>query len=204
MYLCFTLMGKLSYSIITGITAYRIVAAPVLLILIFTGNERLFAWLLPVSFFTDLIDGYLARKYKVNSVFGARLDSIGDDLTMLAGIAGLFVFKMEFLKDHWVSVGILLALFLIQTVSALIRYGKISSFHTYLAKTAAIFQGMFLILLFILPDPLPILFYAAAALTMLDLIEEIVLVVLLPQWKVNIKGLYWVLKERSLTTNTKA
>ena len=93
-------MQKGSYYIINGITIYRLVAAPVLMILVFTGNIVLFSVLLPISFFSDFIDGYLARKFKVASIIGTKLDSIGDDLTVLAAIVGLFVLKTEFVKEE--------------------------------------------------------------------------------------------------------
>src|SRR3954462_12389 len=93
-------MQKLSYYIINGITIYRIAITPVLLMLIFTGNDEWFRWLLPVSFFTDLIDGYLARKYKVTSIAGTKLDSIGDDLTVLSAVVGMFMFRFDFILEH--------------------------------------------------------------------------------------------------------
>ena len=187
-------MKKSSYNIINGITIYRIVAAPVLVILIFLNQLTIFSWLLAFSFFTDLIDGFLARKFKVISILGARLDSIGDDLTVLAALIGLLVFKFEFIKEEFVILLILFLLFVFQTVFAFVRYGKISSFHTYLAKTAAILQGTFFILIFILTEPLYLLFYAAAFVTALELIEEIILVLMLPKWEANVKGIYWVMK----------
>jgi phosphatidylglycerophosphate synthase len=81
-------MKKNSYYIINGITLYRLIAAPFLLILAFLKETDVFKWLLAVSFFTDAIDGYLARKYKVVSVMGAKLDSWGDDLTVIAATVG--------------------------------------------------------------------------------------------------------------------
>ena len=125
-----------NYYIINGITMYRLVAAPVMVVLIFTGYFDIFKWLLPVSFFTDLIDGALARKFRVTSVFGSKLDSIGDDLTMLCGIIGAFVFKSEFISSQKIMVGILIALVVLQNAVALIRYRKMTSFHTYLANGA--------------------------------------------------------------------
>ena len=58
-------MKKQSYYIINGITLYRVIAAPFLLYLVVTRQEDIFKWLLAFSFFTDAIDGFLARKYKV-------------------------------------------------------------------------------------------------------------------------------------------
>src|SRR4030095_11516526 len=188
---------KQAWYVINGITLYRIIAAPFLLVLLFTGQYEIFKWLLGVSFFTDLIDGYLARKYKVTSVLGTRLDSIGDDLTVLVGLIALFVLKGTFIKEHNIVFIILLVLFLVQTIFAFTRYGKMTSFHTYLAKTAALLQGIFLIITFFTDQPNLISFYAAAIVTMLELTEEIILVSLLKQWKANVKGIYWVLKEKS-------
>ncbi len=188
-------MQKTAFYIINGITLYRVLSAFVLFYLIISGNQDVFKWLLPVSFFTDLIDGVLARKYKVTSVTGSFLDSIGDDLTVLAGVSAMYFFKYEFLYEQRFILLSLLALFFIQIGVSVFRYRKISSFHTYCAKTAAILQGSFLILLYLLPQPFYFLFYLAALITFLDLIEEIVLVFVLQEWKVNVKGLYWILKQ---------
>lgn len=187
-------MNKTAYKIINGITLYRLLAAPFLFYLAFAGRIDLFKWLLPVSFFTDLIDGFLARKFNVTSEMGSRLDSIADDLTILASIAALFLFKQEFTKEQAFILTILFSLFVIQILVSLIRYRKTTSFHTYLAKASAILQGSFLILMFLLPYPIYWLFYLASFVTLLELIEEIILVILLPKWQINVRGLYWVLK----------
>ena len=187
---------KQAWYVINGITLYRIVAAPFLLVLLFTKQYEIFKWLLGISFFTDLIDGYLARKYRVTSILGTRLDSIGDDLTVLVAVIGLFVLKMPFIKQYSVIFIILFVLFLVQISYAFIRYRKMTSFHTYLAKTAALSQGVFLLLVFFTDEPNLILFYAAAVITMLELIEEIILVSLLRKWKANVKGIYWLLQKK--------
>lgn len=182
---------------VNAISLYRLMAAPVLVVLIFAGNVDLFKWLLAVSFFTDMIDGYLARKLRVASIFGSRLDSIADDMTVAAGIIGMAVLKTDFLYDHIIIFIILLSLFALQLSFSLIKYKKTSSFHTYLAKTAALFQGVFLILMFFLPQPLYFLFYTAAIITALELIEEIILVLILPKWETDVKGLYWAMKKNA-------
>lgn len=191
---------KPSYYVINGITFFRVIAAPFLLALLFTGRYDIFKWLLGLSFFTDLIDGYLARKYKVTSIFGARLDSLGDDLTVLIGIIGLFVMKPAFIKQEIVLLILLLVLFLVQVIYAFICYGKMTNFHTYLAKTAAVLQGVFLLLTFFTDKVNLFLFFAAAIVTALELIEEIILISLLPEWEANVKGLYRVIKKKKRET----
>ncbi|MBP7923526.1 MAG: CDP-alcohol phosphatidyltransferase family protein [Saprospiraceae bacterium] len=187
---------KKSWYLINGITLYRIFAAPFLLILILNGRLDVFKWLLGLSFFTDLIDGYLARKYQVTSMLGARLDSIGDDLTVLVAMIALLVTQPAFIKQQIVIFIILLALFLIQAIYAFIRYGKFTSFHTYLAKAAALLQGLFFLAFFFLDRPNMVLFYVAALVTMLELIEETILVGMVKEWQTNVHGVWWWLKGR--------
>jgi cardiolipin synthase len=184
----------LLYYIINGITFYRLISALALIVLIYLGQMDVFKWLLALSFFTDAVDGYLARKLKVTSVFGARLDSVADDLTIVAAIVGVVVFKAAFVREQAIIFIVLFVLFLVQNLLAFTRYGKMSSFHTYLAKLAAVLQGVFFILLFFLNQPAYGLFYTAALLTAADLVEEIILIVMLPQWRANVKGLYWLLR----------
>jgi phosphatidylglycerophosphate synthase len=187
--------------LVNYVTFFRIVAFPVFLLLLYFRSFEVFKWLLLVSFLTDALDGYLARKFKVTSILGSRMDSVGDDLTVLAAILGLLVFRIEFIKEHWIVIAILLLLFLSQTAYALIRYQRITSFHTYLAKTAAVFQGFFMCSMFFLDEPIYWLFYATVSITGLEIVEEIVMVALLPTWKSDIRGLYWVLKERRRPPN---
>jgi phosphatidylglycerophosphate synthase len=189
--------NRFAFYAINCITLYRIVTAPLLIVLIITGEIHWFKWLLGISFFTDLIDGELARVWKVSSVVGTRLDSIGDDLTVLVAIFGLWYRNPAFIQNEWPLLVPLATLFLIQTGSALYRYGRITSFHTFLAKAAALSQGVFLLSYFFFESILYPLFYIATTMTMIELAEEIILVFWLPQWESNVKGIWWVWKRKS-------
>jgi cardiolipin synthase len=188
-----TISRRIFY-LVNSITVYRILAAPVLLWLILTGRNDLFKWLLAISFFTDAIDGYLARRYDAVSVLGARLDSVADDLTITMAIVGVFKLNSQFLLNEWLLISIMVLLFLVQVGSAFARYRKMTAFHTYIAKGAAVSQAVFLISFFFFTKPVYLVFYICAFLTSLDLLEEIILIWLLPTYRLNVKGLYWVLK----------
>lgn len=123
-----------SYLIINGITMYRLVSAPFLLLLAIMGEYRWFKWLIPLSLFTDAIDGPLSRKYKVTSIFGSRLDSVADDATVLVSPIALWIIQPHFEGENCMVLAGLLVLFGIQAVAALIAYKKVTSFHTYMAK----------------------------------------------------------------------
>lgn len=180
--------------VINLITIYRIVTFPLLIFLIIKGHFEVFKWLLLASFLTDAIDGFLARRYNAASILGAKLDSIGDDLTVLAAAIGLFVTQQEFVADHKEVFIVLFALFLVQVAGAIYRYGKISTFHTWAAKTAAVVSAVFLLSVFFLQAVSMPLFIAAAVMTGIDLLEEIILVAMLRDYRSNVKGLYWVIR----------
>lgn len=181
-----------AYYIVNAITLYRLLMAPVLILLLFNHHFEIFRWLLAVSFFTDAIDGWLARKLKVSSVLGSRIDSLGDDMTVLAGVVGVMFVDPSFLMSRAIWIVILLILFLGQVSLALKRYGKLTSFHTWLAKTAAVAQGLFFIAFFFMPSFASLLFIVAFSVTLLELIEEIALVLVLSAWRTDVKGIFWV------------
>ncbi|WP_218134484.1 CDP-alcohol phosphatidyltransferase family protein [Mucilaginibacter sp. P25] len=98
-------MSSKVYRVVNLITFYRLVAAPLLLFLLLTGQFTVFKWLLALSFFTDAIDGWLARSFKVISLLGARIDSVADDLTILVAILGILLYRPGFLRGEWLLVG---------------------------------------------------------------------------------------------------
>ena len=188
--------SRLPVRIVSYITVYRIITFPLLVYLAVTENLDLFKWLLFASFFTDAIDGFLARRYRATSILGAKLDSIGDDLTILAAVTGLFLTEPGFISEHKEIFIVLFALFLVQVGASFYRYGKISTFHTWGAKTAAVATAIFLLSVFFLEEIYVPLFFIAAALTGVELVEEIILVAILKDYRSNVKGLYWVLKDK--------
>jgi CDP-diacylglycerol--glycerol-3-phosphate 3-phosphatidyltransferase len=179
------------------LSLFRVAAAPVLLILIFNEHESAFKWLLTFAFFTDMIDGFIARKLHQESKLGSILDSIGDSLTIIVGVTGLVHFRYELYSDHSTIIHVVIGLHLFQLGLSLWRYGKPSSFHTWSAKFAALGIGLFILSTFHFGFS-PELFYLAILLLILDATEESILVFLLPEWKNDVKGIYWVLKNRSL------
>lgn len=188
--------SKTNILAINAISSYRILAAPILLLLILKNEFDTFKWLLVVSFVTDAVDGYLARRYKAVSNLGARLDSAGDDLTVIAAIIGMIKWNYPFIDNYKIWAAFLLLLLIIQVTLALIRYGKMTAFHTYISKTAAISQAAFLSSSFLIEHPSPILFYITAVITAIGLLEEIAMTILLEEYRVDIKGLYWLSKNK--------
>jgi phosphatidylglycerophosphate synthase len=179
-------------SIPDWLSLYRILAAPVLVLVILYGRRDIFAALLLMSFLTDVLDGYIARRLKITSEQGAKLDSMGDLVTVVIGVVAFCSFETGFVLQHLQLIGFAVGAYLICLCLSLYKYGKPSSFHTWLSKTTAVVQGLFLLASFTW-SPNELLLLITVVLSVLASLEEIVLILLLPTWKTNVKGLYWVL-----------
>ena len=86
-----------NFNIADWFSFYRIFAAPFLLGLIWLDERMIFTWFLLISYSTDAIDGYLARKLKITSPRGSQLDSMGDQITLIVGLIGLLYFETSFI-----------------------------------------------------------------------------------------------------------
>lgn len=177
------------------ISAARLGTAPILLALALADRQQTFAWLLMAAVTSDAIDGHLARRLGVVSRLGTLLDSAADAFLLFATVVGIVAFFPEEVARHGVIIGLTLGLILLHYALSLARYGRLASFHTYLARIMAVVFAVFLIVLF-LWGFVDWLFYLTITLCLLDLAEEFVLLWLLPTWTPNVGSLWHVLRRR--------
>ncbi|WP_297693842.1 CDP-alcohol phosphatidyltransferase family protein [uncultured Eudoraea sp.] len=183
------------FNIADWFSFYRIAAVPFLLILVWWYEREIFTWLLLISYATDAIDGFLARKLKITSARGSQLDSYGDQVTLVVGLIGLIVFETEFMRENYPLILIAFVPYIFQMIIAFRKYGKATAFHTYLAKLSAVIQGVFILWLLFF-GPVYWLFYVMIILGVLETIEEIALIYLYDKWVAGVKGIYWALKDK--------
>lgn len=189
-----------NYNIADWLSFYRIVAAPFLLALIWFDWRSVFTWLLLISYTTDAIDGYLARKLKITSPRGSQLDSFGDQITLIVGLIGLFYFETDFIKTNFVIILIAFVPYIVQMLIAYLKYGKATAFHTYLAKLSAVMQSVFILwALFFTPEY--VLFYVMIAIGLIETFEEIALIFMYKNWVADVKGIYWALQDKRRLKN---
>ena len=97
---------------------------------------------------TDVLDGWIARKAKTASDFGARLDSIADLLFYTVMLLRVFPILWHTLPvDIWYGVAVILILRISAYGVAAVKYRRFASLHTYLNKVtgAAVFLIPFLL-----------------------------------------------------------
>jgi len=178
-----------------ALSALRLCAVPVLAVLAAAGRETAFTWVLIPALLTDIADGLIARVFGLESRLGAMLDSVADTALLFVAAYGLWVFHREVLTAHAWLCGTAGLLWVLEDLVALLRYGRLSSFHTYSSKVVANLLGLFIGWLFVFGFE-PWLLYLAAGASIVASMEELALIALLPRWRADVRGLWWVLARR--------
>jgi cardiolipin synthase len=176
------------------LSAYRILALPFIIWTITAGDKQLYITLLSINLITDILDGLIARTFKLETEFGARLDSIADIGTYIMAFSGMIVLQSDFVAEHSVPFIILMSLYFLPQLIALIKFKKSTSLHLYSSKTVAYMQGIFIFTFFLFGYS-KFYFYFMVACSYLAYLEALVIVLFIPQLRSNVKGIYFMLKE---------
>jgi phosphatidylglycerophosphate synthase len=177
------------------LSIYRLLVFPFIMLTILMERETLYAVLLVISLNTDVWDGWIARRFNQRTAIGARLDSLADIGVYVAALTGITHFKIGLLgQDAWVFY-LFVTCYAVVTLSPLIKFGRIQSFHLYSIKVGGYLQGIFFILLFFV-DYFPVYFYIMVNFSLLAFVENLTIQLILPELRSDVKGLYWVLKNR--------
>ena len=102
------------------LTIIRFLLIPVILLFLFSGNYLLAFIFFTISGITDILDGFIARKFNLITNFGKLMDPLADKLTQIAMLAALFFLDII---PVWILIIVLLKEF-IMVVGASFLYGK--------------------------------------------------------------------------------
>jgi CDP-diacylglycerol--glycerol-3-phosphate 3-phosphatidyltransferase len=186
---------KIPLNIPNLLSLYRLFAFPFVFYLALNGYERAFSILICINLITDILDGWIARRFNMMTEIGARLDSIADFGTYILAFTGIYCFKLVDFQPHLVSFSIFLGLFVSAYLLSVLKFGRLPSLHLYSSKICGYIQGFFFFTLFVFGFNTP--FYYFMVITgILSLVEHISVQLSIKEMKSNAKGLYWVLKEK--------
>lgn len=102
------------------LTIIRFLLIPVIIFYIFTSNYILSFVFFTLSGLTDIIDGFIARKFNLVSNFGKLMDPLADKLTQIATLTSLVLTNII---PIWILLIVLLKEF-IMICGASFLYGK--------------------------------------------------------------------------------
>jgi S-adenosylmethionine-diacylglycerol 3-amino-3-carboxypropyl transferase len=187
--------SNITWNIPNILSMYRLLSTPFLAWVIFQGYEEIFAIWFFINLLTDIADGYIARRYQLQTEEGAKLDSMADMLSYVIALYGIVSFHSYLLTDSilfWVYIGI----FVIAAVLPMIKYkNSVGGLHLWSAKIGGYVQGIFFCFLFLIGYT-PWLFYAAMAIGIWTELEAIIIHLLSPTPLTNAKSLFHFLKGR--------
>ncbi|HKQ10610.1 MAG TPA: CDP-alcohol phosphatidyltransferase family protein [Rhizomicrobium sp.] len=188
-------MGPVLRNIPNALSAYRLGMAPVVAGLALTGREKLFVLLIVISLISDILDGLIARAFRLQTAFGAKLDSIADDATYIAAFIGVLVFKAAEIGPHMPLLYLFMAMVVLTSLVHLVKFGRFPSFHLYSFRVGGYLQGGFLVFLFVHGFEVH-LFYFVFLYGIAACLEVILVTLVVRQPISNARGLYWVLRDR--------
>jgi CDP-diacylglycerol--glycerol-3-phosphate 3-phosphatidyltransferase len=178
------------------LSLYRIIIFPFVLWLIFSNNESLFTLFISISFITDFLDGFIARKFKMQTNIGVKLDSWADLGTYILAFIAIGLFKWQQIKPHALMLYVFAGIMTLSYLIVFLKFKGLIGLHTYMFKITGYMQGAFIINLFLLGFYL-LPYYICLAWGTLACIEEIIIILILKKPKMNVKGLYWILKNKN-------
>ena len=181
------------WNVPNSLSLYRILAFPFVFYFIWLGNKQVFITLLVINLITDILDGFIARRFKQMTAFGAKLDSIADIGTYILAFGGLIQFEWVVVQDHAFSLSIFFILYIAGFIIGFIRFGRVVGLHIYIFKITGYLQGAFIFVLFIY-GYIGWFYYLMIGLGIWANIEDIIILLLLKEPRSNVKGLYWILK----------
>ncbi len=86
---------------------------------------------------TDVLDGFIARKYDAMSELGSKLDSIADVLYYAVMIIKILPVLIEILPMYvWYMLFGVIVVRIISYIIAAFRYKRLASHHTYMNKVS--------------------------------------------------------------------
>jgi phosphatidylglycerophosphate synthase len=117
------------------LTAFRVAVAPVLIIGVWGGLGTTGATvLIAAGFFSDVIDGYVARWLGVSNPMIRGFDSFADTVFYLAALYSLVSLRGSVLARHELAIGVLIATQLLEHLIEVKKFGRPASYHSMSAK----------------------------------------------------------------------
>jgi len=176
------------------VSSIRILIAPLMFGFAFLQMETWFLGALIFSGFTDVLDGYLARRFGLITPLGAHLDSWGDFTIYSTMAICAWILWPEITQRELVYYAMILFSFLLPALIGLIKFGKMTGYHTWSVKIAVFVTFVGYISLYADIASWP--FVLASILCVIAGIEEILITLVLREEKTDVRSIMAALRDR--------
>jgi phosphatidylglycerophosphate synthase len=155
------------------LTALRLAMVPVLWVLAVLDRP---AWVgvgAALAATTDMLDGWLSRRWHQTSRFGSRLDSAADHLLAISMVAWLLLLRPEFFRERAVPLLAWGAFALFVLGVSFARFRRPVDLHLYLSKAAVILAYVFAVPLLVTGRYAPWHFWLTIAVCFASALESL-------------------------------
>ena len=170
------------------LSSFRIIVAPFIFVTAWQDQPNLFLVILAVALLSDAVDGFVARRFKVTSKTGTKLDSWGDFITYITVALCAWRLWPEILHREAFFVMTGIVLFVLPVIAGYIKFKRLLCYHTWAAKIQAVLMCISIYILFITGIACP--FQCAVILQCFVSIEEIAITLWLTEQRYNIPS-FW-------------
>lgn len=174
------------------VSSIRILMAPLMLYLAFQKMENWFLAALLFSGFTDVLDGFLARKFNQITRLGSHLDSWGDFTIYSTMAAGAWVIWPDIVQREILYFSLILLSFLVPVCVGIIKFRCLTGYHTWSVKLAVFVTFVGYVALFSGVASWP--FQLASYLCVYAGIEEILITLVLRREQVDVRSIWIALR----------
>jgi CDP-diacylglycerol--glycerol-3-phosphate 3-phosphatidyltransferase len=126
---------------------------------------------------------------------GAKLDSWADMGTYILAFLAIYLFKWQEISPHSLMFFLFAGIMALSYLVVFVKFKGLIGLHTIMFKITGYVQGAFIVSLFLWGFYL-LPYYFCLIWGSLACIEEIIIILILKKPESNVKGLYWVLKNR--------
>ncbi|NNJ96538.1 MAG: CDP-alcohol phosphatidyltransferase family protein [Gammaproteobacteria bacterium] len=180
------------YNLPNFVSFVRILLAPVLFYFAFIQEPVWFLAILMFSGFTDILDGFIARVFNQITETGSRLDSWGDFTIYSTMAICAWILWPELVLQELTSYIVIVTSIISPIIVGLVKYRRITSYHTWMVKVAVVVTFVGYILLFAGWLDWP--FRVAAVFSAVAATEEIAITLLSQHEHVDVRSVWTVLK----------
>lgn len=180
------------YNLPNFVSLIRILIAPVLFYLAFVQQPIWYLATLMFSAFTDVLDGFLARRLNQITVMGSHLDSWGDFTIYTTMAICAWILWPDIVVAELIAFVTIIISITAPVIVGLIKFRAITSYHTWLVKVAVVLTFVGYFLLFIGWADWP--FRVAAVFCALAAAEEIAITLLIHHQHVDVRSVRAALK----------
>jgi len=178
------------YNLPNLLSIYRLLSVPVLFYIAYLDKEKLFFYIFLLNMFTDVLDGFIARKFNMKTRIGAKLDSLADFFMYLLALYAVLHFKWNELEEFKYSFYLIIFYYLLIDIFSLFKFKEIASLHLISSKISGITQGVFFLLLFTVGLVKPF-YWFMFVITSFSFFENMFFLINLKEMKSNQKGIFW-------------